>query len=78
MPRCACALAHLRAEVGQADGVRARLAELLERTAARVDPELLSSLVLLADPCAAVAHTELVGKLALLLPQSMYAQCRPR
>ena len=41
----------------------AGLAELLERTAARVDPELLFSLALLADPCAAVAHTDLVGKL---------------
>jgi tetratricopeptide (TPR) repeat protein len=76
MPRFACALAHLHADVGQTDEARASLAELLEQTAARVDPEWLFSLVLLADPCAAVADAALVGNLrSLLLPhEHMYAQ----
>jgi tetratricopeptide (TPR) repeat protein len=69
--RFRCALAHLHAEIGREDDARAVLADLLARDLEHehLDAEWVLSMVLLADPCAAVGMREGATRLYdLLLP----------
>jgi DNA-binding SARP family transcriptional activator/tetratricopeptide (TPR) repeat protein len=77
LPRFACALAHLYAEIGRADAARAVVDELLTRDLAHehVDAEWMFSMCVLADACAVAGSDAAATIYALLAPyEQRYAQ----
>ena len=77
LPRFACALSHLYAELGREAHARAALDDLLARDLAHeyVDAEWVFSMSLLADPCARLGDRRAAERLySLLLPYArLYA-----